>query len=177
MLTEAAMTRPSSHTRLLRHSSRLVRVGSVVLLTAVVIAHTSNTKGDVSDRAAEIFKRMHEQGAIGFETAIGGYVFRTFNYVPDEKLKVDAANFRKALEGAKEIRIKNERALGRKPDVAALDAEIKANIAEMSAKNLGNGLQTYAVKYSQTGDCYRKPENELRPLSLPYCRARQPLLE
>jgi len=130
-------------------------VFGVLELSTLVCSQMSNAEGLVSDRAAELFSRMHEQGEIDFDTAIGGYVVRIFNHVPEEKVEADMANLRKALEDAKEIRIANERALGRKPNEEALDAEIEANIAEMLAKDAGDGLQTFAARYLQKGDSYR----------------------
>lgn len=149
MLRESKCKRPPVLTLLL--ALLVILIGRPDLASA----QSSSSRGQVSEQAAELFNRMHEQGALGFETAIGGYVYRVFNHVPAEKPKTDLANMRKALEQAKEIRIKNEQALGRTPDVAALDAEIESNLAEIIARDPGKGYQTYAVRYSQRGERYR----------------------
>ncbi len=98
---------------------------------------------------------MHSQGTINFDNAIGGYVVRIFNHVTNADNTAQLASVRKGLEEAKGYRIANERTLGRTVDEAALDAEIEANIAEMSTKLSGRGLETFAARYSQQGTSYR----------------------
>ena len=160
--------------RIVRFMVCLVSAAVLTLLLTVDCANAVDSGELISVRAKEVAARMHEQGALDCESAIGGYVFRLFNHVSDDRTKEDLANFRKSLEGANAIRIKNERALGREPDVAALTAEVEASVAKQAEKKPGDGVQTHAVKYTQKGERYRIEQFQL-PNEVPLDRLHEQL--
>lgn len=123
--------------------------------SAIAQESHSGAAGTAAPTPGELVRRMHGLSKTRFTTARGAYVYRIFNDTPDAKREAEIAQLREALTKARQIRMANETTLGRRVDEAALDREIEANIAEFSAKQSKDGLQTIAVKYTQEGDSYR----------------------
>lgn len=111
--------------------------------------------------AEDLFGRMHEQSLIDCESAVAGYVVRLFNHVSDRRIEANKANLREAMQRANQILIANERALGREPDLEALEAKLESGLAEGYAAIPVSGYETFAVKYTKQGESYRIEQQRL----------------
>lgn len=111
--------------------------------------------GEISSAAQQVFNRMRDEGAVEWDTAVAGYVSRTYAYVSEADDTNLRATLRKGIENAQQIRIKNMEAVGIKPNLAAIKKQTEANIAEAIAANSHRGDQTIAVRYWQAGKSYR----------------------
>ncbi len=121
-----------------------------------------STAGEVSNISLEQAKVLLESRSLpGDFTAQGGYVVRLYEQKKsaDKDFEMQVNRTRLALENARKIRIENERAFGREPNIKDLEDSDARSLEDFKNKIkplLARTTKTYAARYFVSGDMWRE---------------------